>query len=255
MAGAGQRWGTGLRASGKECRLHNFPLTAAVQDWQPALLPPLASLQGQLAAQDGLLPDLLVFPPGTDLHDHPLVEAGALILQSKASCMPAHALRPQPGWAVVDACAAPGNKTTHLAALMGNRGSIQAFEVGLLAAWAGDLQCSNGPVHGQPAPPRQPAASQSCLPAVTCCVQPPLPQKDARRCERLRGNAAATGSTIIAARCADFLATDPEAPEFAGVEAVLLDPSCSGSGTAFTRMDWLLPSSADRLKGGWVEGR
>jgi putative methyltransferase len=30
---------------------------------------------------DGLLPDLLVFPPGTDLHDHPLVEQGELILQ------------------------------------------------------------------------------------------------------------------------------------------------------------------------------
>lgn len=30
---------------------------------------------------DELLPDLLVFPPGTDLHDHPLVEQGVLILQ------------------------------------------------------------------------------------------------------------------------------------------------------------------------------
>lgn len=35
--------------------------------------------------------------------------------QSKASCMPAHALAPEPGWDVLDACAAPGNKTTHLA--------------------------------------------------------------------------------------------------------------------------------------------
>ena len=30
---------------------------------------------------DELLPDLLVFPPGTDLHDHPLVTEGVLILQ------------------------------------------------------------------------------------------------------------------------------------------------------------------------------
>lgn len=36
-------------------------------------------------------------------------------MQSKASCLPAHALAPQPGWHVVDACAAPGNKTTHVA--------------------------------------------------------------------------------------------------------------------------------------------
>ena len=30
---------------------------------------------------DTLLPDLLKLPPGTDLHDHPLVEEGVLILQ------------------------------------------------------------------------------------------------------------------------------------------------------------------------------
>ena len=96
-----------------------------------------AALQGQLATVDSLLPDLLVFPPGTDLHDHPLVASAALVLQSKASAMPAHALRPRPGWAVVDACAAPGNKTTHLAALMGNRGAIHAFEASVwgCVAW------------------------------------------------------------------------------------------------------------------------
>lgn len=30
---------------------------------------------------DDLLPDVLLFPPGTDLHDHPLVLDGRLILQ------------------------------------------------------------------------------------------------------------------------------------------------------------------------------
>ena len=38
-----------------------------------------------------------------------------VLMQSKASCLPAHALAPQPGWHVLDACAAPGNKTTHVA--------------------------------------------------------------------------------------------------------------------------------------------
>ncbi len=42
---------------------------------------PAVFLQGQLAAVDPLLPDLLAFPPGTDLHDHPLVASGALVLQ------------------------------------------------------------------------------------------------------------------------------------------------------------------------------
>lgn len=37
---------------------------------------------------DELLPDLLVFPPGTDLHDHPLVTEGVLVLQvGSCTCM------------------------------------------------------------------------------------------------------------------------------------------------------------------------
>ena len=31
--------------------------------------------------QDKLLPDVLLFPPGSDLHDHPLVVEGKLLLQ------------------------------------------------------------------------------------------------------------------------------------------------------------------------------
>jgi putative methyltransferase len=34
---------------------------------------------------DEMLPDLLVFPGGTDLHDHPLVQQGVLILQVTAA--------------------------------------------------------------------------------------------------------------------------------------------------------------------------
>ena len=37
---------------------------------------------------DPLLPSLLVLPPGTNLHGHPLVERGELILQDRASCLP-----------------------------------------------------------------------------------------------------------------------------------------------------------------------
>jgi putative methyltransferase len=40
-----------------------------------------SSGSGPSVRVDGLLPDLLVFPAGTDLHDHQLVEQGVLILQ------------------------------------------------------------------------------------------------------------------------------------------------------------------------------
>lgn len=51
-----------------------------------------------------------------------------------------------------------------------------------------------------------------------CPLLPPAPeQKDGKRVERLRANAAATGGAIIDARHADFLSIDPEAPEYAEV--------------------------------------
>lgn len=39
-----------------------------------------------------------------------------------------HWLDPQPGELVIDACAAPGGKTTHMAELMGNRGQVLALD-------------------------------------------------------------------------------------------------------------------------------
>ena len=38
----------------------------------------------------------------------------------------------------------------------------------------------------------------------------------------------------------DFLSIDPQSATYRDVDAVLLDPSCSGSGTASTRLDYLL---------------
>ena len=48
--------------------------------------------------------------------------------QSRASMLVARVLDPQPGEAVLDLCAAPGAKTTHIAALMRGRGKLVAVE-------------------------------------------------------------------------------------------------------------------------------
>ncbi len=63
-----------------------------------------------------------------DAHGSPLFRAGALLPQSRASQLVAHAVDPQPGERILDLCAAPGGKTTHLAALMGDEGAIVAVE-------------------------------------------------------------------------------------------------------------------------------
>jgi 16S rRNA (cytosine967-C5)-methyltransferase len=74
------------------------------------------------------LPEGLVVEGAFDAHAHELWRAGAYAAQSRASMLVARALDPQPGERVLDLCAAPGGKTTHLAALMGDDGQIVAVE-------------------------------------------------------------------------------------------------------------------------------
>ncbi|MBF0619496.1 MAG: RsmB/NOP family class I SAM-dependent RNA methyltransferase [Candidatus Omnitrophica bacterium] len=62
------------------------------------------------------------------LSAHALLEAGAVYQQSFSSLLPAVLLSPKPGDRVLDTCAAPGSKTTQMAALMKGEGLITAVE-------------------------------------------------------------------------------------------------------------------------------
>lgn len=69
-----------------------------------------------------------------DLEGGPLYEEGRIYLQSLSSMLPPLVLRPSRGMKILDLTAAPGSKSTQLAALMGNDGYILANEVNPLRA-------------------------------------------------------------------------------------------------------------------------
>lgn len=77
---------------------------------------------------------------------------GLYQVQDEASMLMAHLLDARPGQRILDACAAPGGKTTHLAALTGNQAEIVAVDkapqrVELIEQGARRLGCSNISAH------------------------------------------------------------------------------------------------------------
>jgi 16S rRNA (cytosine967-C5)-methyltransferase len=97
---------------------------------------------------DPQIPEAVVLEGPFDVHGSPLWGAGLFLAQSRAAMLVARALAPRPGERVLDLCAAPGGKTTHLAALMEGRGEVLAIErnrhrAGALARTAHRLHASN----------------------------------------------------------------------------------------------------------------
>lgn len=72
--------------------------------------------------------DALVLDGPFDVAASELFARGAITPQSRAAQRVAVMVDPQPGERVLDLCAAPGGKTTHLAALMGGEGTVVAVE-------------------------------------------------------------------------------------------------------------------------------
>jgi 16S rRNA (cytosine967-C5)-methyltransferase len=94
-----------------------------------------AELAAQLARDgirsriDAIVPEAVVIEEPYDVHGSPPFEQGLLMPQSRGSMLVAHAVDPSPGESVLDLCAAPGAKTTHLAALMRDEGQVVALDL------------------------------------------------------------------------------------------------------------------------------
>ena len=140
--------------------------------------------------EDPNIPNLLALPSRVDLSKTPSYAKGEIIFQDKASCFPAYLLDLKEGDGdVVDGCAAPGNKTTHAAAIVssqnpGGERKVIAFE------------------------------------------------RDKGRSEILKKMVRLAGadSIVTVKGASDFIASKPNSPDYENVGAILLDPSCSGTG-------------------------
>ncbi|MXW40161.1 MAG: 16S rRNA (cytosine(967)-C(5))-methyltransferase [Synechococcus sp. SB0668_bin_15] len=95
----------------------------------------VAEVQAAWATVDQPLLPIAMAPQGLQLSQgvgamarQPGYSTGQWSVQDRAAQLVAPLLEPQPGQVVVDMCAAPGGKTTHMAELMGDQGRIIAVD-------------------------------------------------------------------------------------------------------------------------------
>jgi 16S rRNA (cytosine967-C5)-methyltransferase len=114
------------------CRASNrvAPLTVRVNTLKTSR----ADLIRSLTADGVSIQDSRIAPDGLSLQDSPPVPSlaayrdGGFYVQDESAMLVGYLLRPQAGEKVVDLCAAPGGKTTHIAQLMRNVGEIIALD-------------------------------------------------------------------------------------------------------------------------------
>ncbi|CAO1634379.1 unnamed protein product [Parajaminaea phylloscopi] len=171
--------------------------------------------------------DVMLFPLSVtaELVASDLYTSGQIVLQDAASCWPAQLLlspllaaqgdRVNQDIHVMDATAAPGNKTSHLSSLIS---SMTASDKGSVRLTALERD------------PQRYKVLQSQLERFGCLL------KANSTSTPRSGKPTGQQTGLVEAHHADFLSMDSSS--LADVTHMLLDPSCSGSGIT-GRLDWL----------------
>ena len=163
----------------------------AVDTLEPIITASKSIEESRLFHIDKNISNLIAIPRAIDLSVNTAYRNGSLILQDKASCFPAFLLDPDLDGPCIDACAAPGNKTTHIAAILFEKS--QRSSAALSSIFACELSRDR---------------SKTLVDMI---------QKSSTKQVRIFGNM-------------DFLTADPQQRPWREATSLLLDPSCSGSG-------------------------
>ena len=82
-----------------------------------------------ITVKEGIFTEEALYVKGLpNITKFPAYREGLFQIQDEASILVSHLLKPLPGESVIDICSAPGGKTTHLAQLMLNTGSLLAMD-------------------------------------------------------------------------------------------------------------------------------
>jgi 16S rRNA (cytosine967-C5)-methyltransferase len=187
------------------------------------------------------LPEGLIVDGPFDAFASPLWEQGAFMPQSRAAMAVARALDPQPGERVLDLCAAPGAKTTHLAALMRNEGRVVAVE-----SHAGRAEALRRTAERMGA---------GCVEVVTADASQPLED----RFDRVLVDPPCSDLGTLAARPDVRWRKDPGTPaSLAAIQARILDAAAQAlepGGVLVYSTCTISPAENERLIGAFLERR
>ena len=85
--------------------------------------------ENNICFEDGKLENFLILDGLKNIEKLELFKEGYFTVQDESAGLTSIVLNPQEGEIVLDACAAPGGKTTHLAEIMNDKGKIVAWDI------------------------------------------------------------------------------------------------------------------------------